>query len=78
MVLVAAYELKLIVLPNWQSEFGLIYRVIGIGFGEDGEDAFAAFERNLTAIIPKIELLARRGTALRDEAQVRLDVASEL
>lgn len=80
MVLVAAYELKLIILPNWQSEAGLIYGVIGIciSVSEEGESAFSEFERDLAAVMPKIEFLASQNTASRDGAQVRLDLASEL
>ena len=75
MTLVAAYELKLRILPEWQTEFALLYRVAGLGL--DVDDGFAEFERNLAAIMPKIVSLANRGTALRSGEQWPLDLAAE-
>jgi hypothetical protein len=74
MTLVAAYELKLTIVPEWQSESGLLYRVAGLGLDED--DGFAEFERDLTAVMPKIEMLAKRGNAPRNisHPQLPLDI----
>jgi|SRR6516164_11158249 hypothetical protein len=86
MVLVAAHELSLRILPGWQSKSGLLYRTIAIGIHEDdknGDNAFAAFEKDLAAVMPKIESLAKRGTASRSELYTSerpqvLDIAEEL
>jgi hypothetical protein len=81
-ILVAAHELNLRILPRWQSESALLYRVIAIGINEDdenGENEFAKFESDLAAVMPKIESLAKRGTSSRSiEPQVPLDIAEEL
>jgi hypothetical protein len=67
MVLVVAFELKLRILPEWQSEIGLLYRVAGLGLDQD--DSFEQFDRDLAAVLPKIQWLADqrkspRGTEL--------------
>ena len=79
MILVAAYELELHILPQWQTEGMLLYRVIGLSFDvdEDGGGGFAAFERDLAAAMPKIESLAKQGTALRGREQQPLNLAKE-
>jgi hypothetical protein len=79
MILVAAYELKLCILPEWQSKSGLLYRVAGLGLDvdEEGNGGCAQFERDLAAAMPKIALLARRGTALRSLEQGLLILAEE-
>lgn len=81
MVLVAALELNLRILPQWQSEAGLLYRVGAIGLNEDNENwdrIFAEFESDLAAVRPKIESLAKRRTASRSaEPLVPLDIARE-
>jgi hypothetical protein len=71
MILVAAYELELHILPLWQTEGMLLYRVIGLSFDVDDDEGggFAAFERDLASAMPKIESLARQGTALRGGGQ---------
>ncbi len=77
MVLFGAHELSLSILPKWQSLGSKPYPVIPRGLESD--ETFAAFERDLNAIIPKIELLAKRGTAPRSglHTDTRLDLAKE-
>jgi len=51
-ILVAAHELNLRILPHWQSQPALLYRVIAVGINEDdkdGEREFAEFESDLAA-----------------------------
>ena len=78
-ILVAAYELKLRILPEWQSTSGLLYRVAGLGLDveEEGNGGCAQFERDLAAVMPKIESLAKRGTALRSLEQGLLILAEK-
>lgn len=70
-VLVAAYELHLLILPAWQSEPGLLYRVAG----EMSDELFASFERDLAGVMPKIASLAGRSEARRISNAPMLDLA---
>lgn len=79
MILVAAHELQLRILPKWQSEFGLLYHVAGLGLGGDKNGkGVAAFERDLAAVTPKIKELAKRGTATWDDTVGPLDLGKDL
>ena len=70
-VLVAAYELHLRILPAWQSEADLLYRVAG----EMSDELFASFERDFAGVLPKIALLAERSEAPRISNAPTLDLA---
>lgn len=72
MTLIAAYELKLRILPEWQSEAALLYSLTSIC----SENGGRSFERDLAALMPKIKSLAKRGTALRP-AKVPLYLSKE-
>jgi len=66
-------------LPNWQSVGGLLYLVAGFGLGgdQDGNEELIRFQSELDAALPKIALLAKRGTELRRHPQKPLDLANQ-
>lgn len=71
MVLVAAHELHLRILPGWQSQSGLLYRVAG----QMSDELFAEFEQDLAAALPKISSLAELDNAPRARNETILDLS---
>ena len=79
MVLLAAHELELLILPDWQSVEGLLHHIAVLSSGLDGDEKQRfSFLEELEEKLPKIALLAKRGTELRRRPYKPLNLDEEL
>ena len=70
-VLVAAHELKLLILPEWQSQSVMLYRAAD----QISDESFADFEQELAVVLPKISSLAKLDKAPRAPNENILDLS---